>query len=302
MYQINEESARHAKEMYSFSNYQKGSATSEYKQQVAEAKAIAEQQKRRVDEMYHEKIDSLFETYCRKLAANINKGFEIDMRCPSVMICGPANFPTRKKEKQISASRKNMEEYNEIQGLLQKIKGVGTGGISSDDPDALKKLQAKLEKLEEDQVFMKAVNAYYRKNKTLEGCPELSDDIRHKIEASMKNDWRQDPVPFESYHLSNNNANIHSTKQRVEALKKRAEKPVEGGWKFDGGEVVYNNEENRLQVLFDGKPDADIRAELKKNGFRWAPSQNAWQRQLTNNAIFTAKHYVKSIQPGGEVL
>lgn len=38
--------------------------------------------------------------------------------------------------------------------------------ISSDDPDALDKLQEKLDGLKEKQSFMKRVNAYYRKNKT----------------------------------------------------------------------------------------------------------------------------------------
>ena len=47
-------------------------------------------------------------------------------------------------------------------------------------------------------------------------------------------------------------------------------------------------EDNRLQVFFDGKPDADTRAELKSSGFRWAPSVGAWQRQLTDNAIRAA--------------
>ena len=49
-----------------------------------------------------------------------------------------------------------------------------------------------------------------------------------------------------------------------------------------------NREDNRLQVFFDGKPDADTRAELKSSGFRWAPSVGAWQRQLTDNAIRAA--------------
>ena len=49
-----------------------------------------------------------------------------------------------------------------------------------------------------------------------------------------------------------------------------------------------NREDNRLQVFFDGKPDADTRAELKSNGFRWASSVGAWQRQLTDNAIRAA--------------
>ena len=50
------------------------------------AAAIAEQQKSRVDPMYHEKIDHLLDTYARKLAENMNQGFAIDARVPSVMI------------------------------------------------------------------------------------------------------------------------------------------------------------------------------------------------------------------------
>lgn len=62
-----------------------------------QAVKIAEQQKERADPIYHEKIDRLVDTYARKLADNMNKRYEIDARVPSVMVAGPANFPTRKK-------------------------------------------------------------------------------------------------------------------------------------------------------------------------------------------------------------
>lgn len=70
-------------------------------------------------------------------------------------------------------------------------------------------------------------------------------------------------------------------------LSKQAQQEF-SGWEFDGGRVEMNREDNRLQVFFDGKPDADTRAELKSSGFRWAPSVGAWQRQLTDNAIRAA--------------
>ena len=35
--------------------------------------------------------------------------------------------------------------------------------------------------------------------------------------------------------------------------------------------------------------DTDIRAVLKSNGFRWAPSVGAWQRQLNERSISVAK-------------
>ena len=92
-YPINEGAARRAKEMNSFSDYKEGSATAEYRAMVDKAAAIAEQQKSRVDPMYHEKIDHLLDTYARKLAENMNQGFAIDARVPSMMIAGPANCP-----------------------------------------------------------------------------------------------------------------------------------------------------------------------------------------------------------------
>jgi hypothetical protein len=45
---------------------------------------------------------------------------------------------------------------------------------------------------------------------------------------------------------------------------------------------------NRLQLFFDEKPDESKRANLKASGFKWAPSQGAWQRQLNDNAINAA--------------
>ena len=38
----------------------------------------------------------------------------------------------------------------------------------------------------------------------------------------------------------------------------------------------------------EDKPDADTRQALKSEGFKWAPSQGAWQRQLNQNAIRAA--------------
>ena len=43
-----------------------------------------------------------------------------------------------------------------------------------------------------------------------------------------------------------------------------------------------------LTAHFEEKPDADTRQALKSEGFKWAPSQGAWQRQLNQNAIRAA--------------
>ena len=53
-------------------------------------------------------IRDRLDTYARKLAANMNHGYEIDARVPSILIAGGSNFPVRKKEKQNAARDSNM--------------------------------------------------------------------------------------------------------------------------------------------------------------------------------------------------
>ena len=61
--------AARAKSMMSFNDYKKGSATNEYRKLIDEASTIAEQQKSKVDSMYHEKIDYYFPFICQKVSA-----------------------------------------------------------------------------------------------------------------------------------------------------------------------------------------------------------------------------------------
>ena len=286
-YTINEGAAHRANDMNSFSDYKPGSATAEYRQMVDKAVEIGERQKKRVDPMYHEKIDSLVDTYARKLAENMNSSFSIEARVPSILIAGGSNFPVRKKEKQNAARDRNMEDWNEIQGLLDKIRSTGMGGISADAPQAIQKLEAKLEKLQSAQDTMKAVNAYYRKHKTLDGCPNLSAERIEKMKGEMSSQWHIEDKPYPSWALSNNNAEIRRVKGRIAELTRKQETPY-AGWEFDGGTVEANREDNRLQIFFEEKPDEKTRETLKENGFRWSPKAGAWQRQLNDNAIYVA--------------
>ena len=165
-----------------------------------------------------------------------------------------------------------------------------------DDPQAAAKLEAKLVKLESAQETMKAVNAYFRKNKTLEGCPSLTPEQITKLQQEMAQSWHLDKSrPYPAYMLSNNNAEIRRIRGRIEQVRQHEDTNF-AGWEFDGGRVEANKADNRLQVFFDGKPDEAARDELKANGFRWAPSVGAWQRQLNKNAYYAAG-YISCIQP-----
>ena len=166
--------------------------------------------------------------------------------------------------------------------------------ISSDDPEALAKLKEKLESLQISQTRMKQINAYYKKNGTCRGFHGLSDELADKLVEDMRHHpW--DKRPFAAYALANNNQNINTVKKRIAQLTEAKELGYQG-WEFDGGKVVANADMNRLQIFFDGIPDEEVRKELKGRGFKWARSVGAWQRQLTDNAIYAASR-IKAIQP-----
>lgn len=292
---IDETAARAAYSANHFGEYEAGSATAEYLRMADKARAIGEEQKKRVDARYHDRIDYYVGLYERRLADNLNAANRIAASVPSVLISGAGNFPTARKRKQNERMDRNIQEYGEIQAILDKIRTIGTGGISSDDENAVEKLQKKLMAREELQEQMKGVNAHYRTHGTLDGCGLLSGGQIAELKDSMERGLHLDGRPFASFQLSNNSAEIRRLRARIEKLQKAAHTDYPE-WEFDGGRIVANREANRLQVLFDDKPDSDIRAELKASGFRWAPSQGAWQRQLTGNA-YRAVRSIAALAP-----
>ncbi len=167
--------------------------------------------------------------------------------------------------------------------------------ISSDDPDALEKLRKKLESLQKQQEYMKRANAYYKKYQTMQGFEGMDDATAVHMDSYIQLNY-YGKKPFPSFRLENNNANIRRIKERIAGLEKRDSAAFGEGWVFPGGSVVMNMEDNRIQVLFDEKPDEEMRGALKSNGFKWAPSKNAWQRQLNENGI-RALRRIARIQP-----
>lgn len=304
---INESAARLAKQMRSFDDYKEGSATASYNAQCAEAAAILEKVKAKcaTDEQ-RERAEYLYNRYCSVLAEAINRDNEIGTRCPSVLICGAGNFPTRKKEKQLAAWDKNMENFRKADHYLDMLKRAHTLAVKSDDPEVLDFLRAKLAGLEEAHTLMVSANAYYRKNKTLKGFEGIPADTmawitRPGVYLPGGRNGDGSPLafygkPFPTYELTNSNANIKRVKQRIETLEAvKASKPIEE--EHDGYSYRENAEVMRVQFCFDGKPDDETRALLKRNGFRWAPSLGVWQRQLNDNGKYAA-HRVMEVLDG----
>ena len=215
-----------------------------------------------------------------------------------------------------NAMRASIDLDKKAGELAARAAAVGTGGISSDDPEAIQKLQAEIDQAQSKQAFMKASNVVIRKAIKAGMTPESKIEELEpwmaklaeatglawgegSIRATLKPDFCG-RVGFAHFQLTNNGANIKRMEKRIAQLKAaHAAAEAAGGENkravYQGlCEVIENFEENRLQIVFDGKPSAEVRAEMKGNGFRWAPSQGAWQRQLNNGARYAAKRFLRS--------
>lgn len=296
-YPINEDLAKSAHEMMSFFDYKKDSKTTEYRGYVDRAYDLADRvAQERPDEA--DRVYKLAERYSRRMAENMNQASRIGCMCPSVMISGAGNFPVHKKEKQNAASDKNFAEFQEIQGILKKIESIlyGKEIIKSGDEDAVEKLEKKLDELKAIQEKMKAANRAIRMKDTEKGDAKLKElgFSEEKIKELRTPDFCG-RLGFPDYALQNNNANIHRVEDRLKGLKEAKESGTqETENKFF--KVVRNTETMRLQIIFEGKPEPQVREILKSNGFRWAPSQSAWQRHLNGNSEYSLNRVITELE------
>ena len=182
--------------------------------------------------------------------------------------------------------RKGFDLRKQGAAYSQKAASVGTGGISSDDPGAVAKLKERIAKLEANQDTMKKTNAAIRR-----GNDQALLDMgwtSEKIEGLKRPDF-VGRVGFPGYALTNNSGNIRRLKQRLVDMEQHRDDETQEIDAGEGVRIVDNVEENRVQIIFPGKPDADVRGKLKQWGFRWAPSAGAWQRQRSPVAVDYAK-------------
>ena len=81
-------------------------------------------------------------------------------------------------------NRQYVEGHRYADVLDRQAESVGKGGISSDDPEAVTKLPQRLTDLEQQRDRCKRINAYWKKHRSLDGCPYLSPDATAKLDTS----------------------------------------------------------------------------------------------------------------------
>jgi DNA-binding MarR family transcriptional regulator len=116
-------------------------------------------------------------------------------------------------------------------------------------------------------------------------------------------------VGYPSYALTNNNQNNNRLKDRILLLEQKiaaSQKAAETGeaekYEFDkepGGYIEVNYGDDRVQIFFNDRPQGEMYTSLKRNGWHWSPTNKAWQRKITPQAISNAVYITGAKKVGG---
>lgn len=245
-------------------------------------------------------LDTEFERYRQGYKTRFMNFLRSHSRVVSMAIAGPSNFPVRQMQKRgecADARRNDLYEYRTKAYSCIRRKISPAAFISSSDVDAIEKLELKLCNLRSLQDRMKEANAAirkYAKNGTdvqIVALIDLGYDLQ-QAQSILTPDC-YGIIGFPSFALTNNNAKIKNTEQRITELTRKRQLP-EVVKKNDetGVSIEIVPEENRVRVFFPGKPDSTVITKLKQYGFRWAPSQGAWSGYHNWRTVECAKSLI----------
>lgn len=318
---VSEDLARRAQESRSFSEYKSGSATASYNSDVSRFDRNVNELIQRygknstLTDKDWEDVYSIADRYAQSLEKYTDETNRNEASYPSWFIAGPARYNVKKNEALMNRSQALYENYKDRINpdnnvYLKKIKAILTNAsIKSNDDAATAKLQDKYDKLKAELENGKAMNAYFRKYGTIKGFPGVSDKTAQEFLEAHEREQYFNKQPYAAYHMTNVNAELRRIQARIDTLKKAkaqaeaakanpqaaAEATAANYPKLDGVQVQENADEMRIQLRFDDIPPAETREKLKRNGFRWSPSQKAWQRLLNENGKYAAKSVLKDL-------
>lgn len=238
-----------------------------------------------------DELNGALERYKSKYVKYLSAWFGSHSNVVSWMIAGPSNFPAAQMNKR---SQWADNHYNAFRTFRERaLKAI----IKSFEPtvNELEQARKKLARLKSNHEMMiranKAVRKHKKDSEALRAALSEIGFSAETIERRLQPDY-MGKIGFQGFYLTNSNAKIKRWEERVKLLEAKEHNAATKGnttQVYNGVEVVYNREADRLQLLYPGKPEPETIQALKKNGFRWSPSNKAWQRQLTNNAVDAAR-------------
>jgi len=217
-------------------------------------------------------------------------------RCASSMVTGPANFPVEKNRKALDREHRlgiEMDEFREkaIKSILKSIDNKrpqeekDAERWEAIEKNLLSTIQTIID-IDEGRntysarsLFTSSLTGFIQRmakngqvadvKKSLDLIEKLNESSKKEIITKRSKIWALREV-------------VEQVSEKQEELKNAEDKEV----LYDGFKVVISYSDERIRIIHDEKPDREVINNIKKHGFRWSPFNTAWQRKLTNNAIY----------------
>ncbi len=254
--------------------------------------------------------DADLEAFARRHVEITAKYWVAEGRCMNWFITGPARFPVARNEKRMRVSdarRADISAHIATAKKAVKRKAFPNGAddepIRSGDPAAMQRIASRIEDLALSIYRMKRANVIIR---LMEKDQASEADILARVVAETGIDEERASrgvtlAPWQNrrgFSTTNTRAELRRMQSRLASLaemKKRGDSAEDVETEAGAVTVKENTDMARIQLLFPGKPDEQTRRTLKSHGFRWSPSQGAWQRNLNEAGRYAASLVLKSI-------
>jgi len=188
--------------------------------------------------------------------------------------------------------RKSLELTAEAETLERRAaRAEKHPSISSDDPDAVTKLQAKVAELDAQREKMRAANAAIRAG----GDVVARLRVLGFTEERARKLLQPDPLGragFPAYALQNASGERVRLVARIRELEARQAASPRASETV--GEVTISESDNRVRISFPAIPSEAVRKQLKGAGFRWSPTAGAWQRMASQAAWAEARRILSA--------
>lgn len=250
----------------------------------------------------------------KKYAEKYNDILATRGRMLSPMITGPANFPVSRNKKTISSYENKVHAKDKFRDKVvggikrrwRKENIESAGGerviLERDLKDARNEHNRMIEankitrkKIPDSEKITLLKDLGFTDKDIADSIPKTVAKKGGKFDKEKIStggfEWAKGTISDIKFNVAGSKADIKRMEGRLWVIDKRKATPT-GSNKFSGGEIVDNNEADRVQILFDDKPDDTMRGKLKGEGWRWSPRNSAWQRKRTDAAMRSAKRIV----------
>lgn len=220
--------------------------------------------------------------------------------CASAMITGPAGFNQKRNEKANKSYDNRHDEFRSWRDRALAAIALKTESTKTHEQKMEEEWMRLLEVISNSAATIHSINigkcegydkalfvnsirnrvSTYARNGEVEIVDRAIAYIREQNGKGKK------PIITEQNCFFKLPGIARAQKAKLEELSVKQNKVIP----FDGGKIVLNYQEDRLQICLDGMPSDELRYALKREySFNWSPKNKAWQRRLTENSLSAAK-------------